>query len=278
MITNEERKRYARQILMIGEEGQEKLKAASVLVAGAGGLGTVISLYLAAAGVGHLRIIDCDVVDTSNLNRQILHWNRDVGRPKTASVKEKLDALNPLIRIEVDPGRITEESVGTLAEGCNIIVDAMDNFPTRYLLNRTAVDRNVPFIHGAVRGFFGQTTTVIPGKGPCLRCLFPAGPPREVFPIVGATCGVIGSIEAAETIKLLTGQGEPLMGRIFIWDGLAGSADSIIVERDPSCPDCGMLTGSANLKPRLAGGDQGCNPKQPASLPESPALSAGICT
>jgi len=249
MITDEERKRYARQILMIGEEGQERLKAASVLIAGAGGLGTVISLYLAAAGVGRLRIIDCDVVDTSNLNRQILHWSKDVGRPKTASVKEKLAALNPLIRIETDPGRITEESVGELVWGhdaascprCDLIVDAMDNFPTRYLLNRTAVDRNVPFIHGAVRGFFGQTTTVIPGKGPCLRCFFPVSPPREVFPIVGATCGVIGSIEAAEAIKLLTGQGEPLMGRIFIWDGLAGSADSIVVERDPSCPDCGHL-------------------------------------
>jgi molybdopterin/thiamine biosynthesis adenylyltransferase len=241
MITDEERKRYSRQILMIGEEGQEKLKAASVLVAGAGGLGTVISLYLAAAGVGHLRIIDCDVVDTSNLNRQILHWSKDVGRPKTDSVKEKLAALNPLIRIETDSGRITEETVGKLVQGYNIIIDAMDNFPTRYLLNRAAVDQNIPFIHGAVRGCFGQATTVIPGKGPCLRCLFPASPPREVFPIVGATCGVIGSIEAAEVIKLITGQGEPLMGRILIWDGLAGSADSITVERNPSCPDCGHL-------------------------------------
>ena len=243
MITDEERKRYARQILMFGEEGQKRLKAASVLIAGAGGLGTVISLYLAAAGVGRLRIIDCDVVDESNLNRQILHWSQDIGRPKTASVMEKLAALNPLIRIEARPGRITEESVGELARGCNLIVDAMDNFPTRYLLNRTALEQNVPFIHGAVRGFFGQTTTVIPGKGPCLRCFIPASPPREVFPIVGATCGVIGSIEAAEAIKLLTGQGEPLTGRIFIWDGLAGSADSICVERDPSCPDCGHLKG-----------------------------------
>ncbi len=241
MITDEEQKRYARQILLSGEEGQERLKAASVLVAGAGGLGTVISLYLAAAGVGRLRIIDCDIVESSNLNRQILHWSRDVGRPKTASVKEKLAALNPLIRIEAEQSRITEENMGALAQGCNLIVDAMDNFPTRYLLNRTAVDRGIPFIHGAVRGFFGQTTTVIPGKGPCLRCLFPVSPPPEVFPIVGATCGVIGSIEAAEAIKLLTGQGEPLMGRIFIWDGLAGNADSIIVERNPACPDCGNL-------------------------------------
>jgi len=241
MITDEERKRYARQILMIGEAGQERLKAARVLVAGAGGLGTVISLYLAAAGVGHLRIIDCDVVETSNLNRQILHWSGDVGRPKTASVEEKLAALNHLIRIETVSGRIAEESIEEMARGCDLIVDAMDNFPTRYLLNRTAVEKGIPFIHGAVRGFFGQATTVIPGKTPCLRCLFPGSPPREVFPIIGATCGVIGAIEATEAIKLLTGQGEPLAGRLFLWDGLAGSADSITVERDPSCPVCGKL-------------------------------------
>jgi molybdopterin/thiamine biosynthesis adenylyltransferase len=241
MITDEERKRYARQILMVGEAGQERLKAARVLVAGAGGLGTVISLYLAAAGVGHLRIIDCDVVETSNLNRQILHWSGDVGRPKTASVEEKLAALNPLIRIETVSGRIAEESIEEMAGGCGLIVDAMDNFPTRYLLNRTAVEKGIPFIHGAVRGFFGQATTVIPGKTPCLRCLFPESPPREVFPIIGATCGVIGAIEATEAIKLITGQGEPLAGRLFLWDGLAGSADSITVERDPCCPVCGKL-------------------------------------
>jgi len=242
MITDEERKRYARQILMIGEAGQERLKAARVLVAGAGGLGTVISLYLAAAGVGHLRIIDCDVVETSNLNRQILHWSGDVGRPKIASVEEKLAALNPLIRIETVSGKIAEESAEEMARDCDLIVDAMDNFPTRYLLNRTAVEKGIPFIHGAVRGFFGQATTIIPGKTPCLRCFFPAGsPPREVFPIIGATCGVIGAIEATEAIKLLTGRGEPPAGRLFLWDGLAGSADSITVERDPCCPVCGKL-------------------------------------
>lgn len=239
MITNEERKRYARQILMIGEEGQERLKAASVLVAGAGGLGTVISLYLAAAGVGHMRIVDCDVVEESNLNRQILHWSGDVGRRKTDSVEEKLSSLNPLIRIEAVSCRIVEESVAELTRGCGLIVDAMDNFPTRYLLNRTAVGLGIPFIHGAVRGLFGQTTTVIPGKTPCLRCLFPTSPSPEQFPIIGATCGVIGSIQASEAVKLLTGKGEPLAGRLLLWDGLSGSADSLTIERDPCCPDCG---------------------------------------
>ena len=241
MITDEERKRYARQMLTFGEEGQERLKSASVLVAGAGGLGTVISLYLAAAGIGHLRIIDCDVVEPSNLNRQILHWSGDIGRPKTASVADKLAALNPLIRIEAIIARITEENIEGMARGCDLIVDAMDNVPTRHLLNRAAVAQKIPFVHGAVRGFFGQATTMIPGKGPCLRCFFPESSPREVFPIVGAACGVIGSIEVAETIKLLTGKGEPLVGKLFIWDGLAGSAETIVIERNPSCPVCGTL-------------------------------------
>lgn len=177
MITEDERKRYVRQSLTLGEAGQERLKSARVLVAGAGGLGTVISLYLAAAGVGHLRIVDCDVVEPSNLNRQILHWNDDIGRQKTASVEEKLAALNPLICIEPIHGRIAEENIDEMTRGCDLIVDAMDNFPTRYLLNRAAVQGGIPFIHGAVRGFFGQVTTILPGKTPCLRCLFHAPPP-----------------------------------------------------------------------------------------------------
>ena len=227
---------------MLGEAGQERLKAARVLIAGAGGLGTVIATYLAAAGIGTLRIADCDVVEATNLNRQILHWGRDVGRPKTASVAEKLSALNALIRVEEVSGRIDAASVDAVAADCDLIVDAMDNFPTRYLLNRTALRKGVPFIHGAVRGLQGQATTVLPGKTPCLRCLFPQSPPPSaVFPIIGATCGVIGSIEATEAVKLLTGQGEPLAGRLLIWDGLAACVDTLVIERNPACPDCGPL-------------------------------------
>lgn len=239
MITDEEQKRYHRQILQFGEEGQERLKAARVLIAGLGGLGTVIAAYLAAAGVGRLRVVDCDVVEASNLNRQILHWGGDIGRPKTASAAEKLSALNALISVEAVTGRIDEAGVGAIARDCNLIVDAMDNFPTRYLLNRTALSMGIPFIHGAVRGMYGQAMTVLPGKTPCLRCVFPGSPPPEIFPIAGATCGVIGSIEATEAIKLLTGQGEPLAGRLLIWDGLAACSDIITVERSPACPDCG---------------------------------------
>lgn len=233
---------------MLGEAGQEKLKAARVLIAGAGGLGTVISLYLAAAGVGTLRVVDCDVVEASNLNRQILHWGGDIGRPKTASVSEKLADLNSLIRVEEVAGRIDETSIDAITEDCDLIVDAMDNFPTRYLLNQTALRKGIPFIHGAVRGLYGQATTVLPGKTPCLRCIFPGSPPREIFPIIGATCGVIGSIEATEVIKLLTGRGEPLAGRLFIWDGMAASADSLVVERNPACPDCGRA-GHSGIEP-----------------------------
>ena len=240
MITNEEQKRYHRQLLMLGEAGQERLKASRVFIAGAGGLGTVIATYLAAAGIGTLRIADCDVVEATNLNRQILHWGKDVGRLKTASVAEKLSALNALIRVEEITGRIDDASIDAVAADCDLIVDAMDNFPTRYLLNRTALRKRVPFIHGAVRGMQGQATTVIPGRTPCLRCLFPQSPPTELFPIVGATCGVIGSIEATEAVKLLTGQGEPLAGRLLIWDGLAACVDTLVIERNPACPDCGL--------------------------------------
>ena len=239
MITDEEQKRYHRQLLMLGEAGQERLKTSRVLIAGAGGLGTVIATYLAAAGIGTLRIADCDVVEATNLNRQILHWGGDIGRPKTASVAEKLSALNALVRVEQITGRIDEASIDSVAADCDLIVDGMDNFPTRYLLNRTAIRKGIPFIHAAVRRLQGQATTVIPGKTPCLRCLFPQSPPTELFPIIGATCGVIGSIEATEAVKLLTGQGEPLAGRLLIWDGLASSADTLVIDRNPACPDCG---------------------------------------
>lgn len=243
MITDDKRERYGRQLPLFGEAGQENLQRARVFVAGVGGLGSVIAVYLAAAGVGTLRVADDDVVESSNFNRQILHWHGDLGRPKTASAMEKLSALNPCGRVEEIQGRIEEAGVDEMIRDCDLIVDAVDNFPTRYILNRAALRRGIPFVHGAVRGFFGQATTVIPGKGPCLRCVFPAGPPPESPPIVGATCGVIGSLEALEAIKILTGKGETLIGRLFLWDGLTASADTLSVERNPACPDCGGPTG-----------------------------------
>lgn len=239
MLTEGERRRYARQVMMIGEGGQERLKAARVLVAGTGGLGSVVATYLAAAGVGRLRLVDCDVVEESNLNRQFLHWPADVGRPKSVSAAEKLAGLNPWLDVERIQRRIDEGNVAQIVAGCAVIVDAMDNFPVRYLLNAEARRAGIPFVHGAVRGLTGQATTVVPGKGPCLRCIFPHAPPAETFPILGATCGVIGSLQATEVVKLLTGLGAPLTGRLFIWDGRECRGDSIFVERNEACPDCG---------------------------------------
>lgn len=230
--------RYSRQIPILGVEGQEKIRQARVLIAGAGGLGSVIALYLAAAGIGFIRLVDHDRVDSSNLNRQILHWSGDINQPKTASAEKKLLALNPQIRLEIDSGTIDESSVSVFAGDVDLIVDAMDNFPTRYLLNRAAVARRIPFFHGAVRGFYGQAATILPGRTACLRCIFPEGPPAETSPIVGATCGVIGSIQATEVIKYLSGKGTPL-GKLLFWDGLHGEMDGIDISRNPGCIDCG---------------------------------------
>lgn len=239
MLTEGEKRRYARQVMMIGEDGQERLKACRVLLAGAGGLGSVIATYLVAAGVGKIRLVDCDVVEESNLNRQFLHWPADLGRPKSASAADKLSGLNPLVDVEMVQRRIDEGNVGELVAGCDVVVDAMDNFPIRYLLNGAALKAGVPFVHGAVRGLSGQATTVIAGRGPCLRCIFPQAPPAETFPIVGATCGVIGSVQATETVKVITGLGTPLAGRLFIWDGRECRGDTIAVERNEACPACG---------------------------------------
>lgn len=238
-MANGDQERYRRQLPLFGDEGQECLQNARVFVAGMGGLGSAIATYLTAAGVGTLLIADDDTVEASNFNRQILHGHGDLGRPKTASAKEKLAALNPRCRVEEIRGRIAEPGIDGMIGDCDLIVDAVDNFPTRYILNRAALRRGIPFIHGAVQGFFGQATTVIPGKGPCLRCIFPVSPPSVNPPVIGATCGVIGSLEAMEVIKFLTQKGEPLTGRLFLWDGLTASADTVNIEWNPTCPDCG---------------------------------------
>ena len=242
MLSERERERYKRQMMLFGEEGQERLKNAHIFIAGAGGLGSPVSLYLAVAGVGTITIVDMDVVDQSNLNRQILHTDRDIGRKKTVSAEEKLTAINPDITVHAIDIRIDESNAATLVGNADGIVDAMDNYPIRYLLNDVAIKNNIPLFHGAIRGFYGQATTIIPGKTPCLKCIFPKAPPKEVFPVVGATPGVIGTVQATEVIKYLLGSGDLLTSRIFIWDGLAGRAEEISAERIPCCPACGGLT------------------------------------
>ena len=239
MFSKQELDRYKRQILSFGEEGQEKLKNAKIFVAGAGGLGSPISIYLAVAGVGTLFVADKDIVELTNLNRQILHHDRDIGKKKTESAKEKLLALNPDIRVEVLDVTIDESNVSELVGDSDGIVDAMDNFPTRYLLNDVAIEKNIPLFHGAIRGFYGQATTIVPGKTACLRCLFPKSPPVEVFPVVGVTPGLIGMVQATEVIKYITGEGELLKNRLFIWDGIQARSEEIKYTVNPSCPSCG---------------------------------------
>ena len=238
MLTERERERYARQILLFGEEGQERLKGAKVFIAGAGGLGCPIALYLAVAGVGEIRIVDRDTVERTNLNRQVLHRERDIGELKARSAEAKLREANPDIRIKAFATTIDETNVPDLVGDADLIVDAMDNFPTRYLLNREALRSSVPLIHGAIRGFDGQATTIIPGRTACLECIFPEAPPAEVFPVVGTTPGVIGLIQANEAIKYLLGKEDLLANRLLLWDGLATTLETYTVERRPDCPAC----------------------------------------
>jgi molybdopterin/thiamine biosynthesis adenylyltransferase len=243
MLTEVERKRYDRQILLreIGEDGQEKLKSARVFIAGAGGLGASVSLYLAAAGVGTIRIVDHDKVELSNLNRQVLHWDEDIGRKKAASAVEKLRRLNQDLTIEAMGEMITEGNVSQLLAGFDLIVDAMDNLPTRYLLNKAAVDGNIPFFHGAVYGFEGRAMTIIPGKTACLRCVYRGVLPEEKFPVIGVTPAVIGCIQATEVIKYIVGVGELLTNRLLTYDGLGIRFTEFRVKKDPTCEHCGHL-------------------------------------
>jgi len=239
MFSERELERYKRQMMLFGEEGQERLKKAHIFIAGAGGLGSPVSIYLAVAGVGTITIIDMDVVDGTNLNRQILHYDRDIGRKKTASAEEKLQELNPDIIINAIDVKIDASNAKKLVGNADGIVDAMDNYPTRYLLNDLAIAKQIPFFHGGIRGFYGQATTIIAGSTPCLKCIFPKAPPKEEFPVVGVTAGIIGTIQSNEVIKYLTGTGDLLTNRLFIWDGMQAHAEEICIERNPSCEACG---------------------------------------
>ena len=242
MLTKKELDRYDRQIIMpgFGAVGQEKLKKAKVFIAGAGGLGSPAALYLAAAGIGTIRIADHDTVAASNLNRQILYQEKDIGGEKAVSAAARLKKLNSKIKIETIGETITEDNAAKLIGDSDLIIDAMDNLPTRYLLNKTAIHKNIPFFHGAVYGFEGRAMTVIPGKSACLNCLYHgANIPAEKFPVVGTTPGVIGCIQATEVIKYLTGLGELLTGRFLNYDGLSMKFTEFKIKRDPGCAHCG---------------------------------------
>lgn len=229
MLTERDLERYDRQIRIFGVEGQEKLKKAKVAVVGVGGLGSPVAYYLAAAGVGTLLLIDEQTPELSNLNRQILHWEEDIDKnPKPISAKWKLERFNSDIKVETFVGRLTEENIEEVLDDVDVIVDCLDNFDTRYLLDKFAHKRGIPLVHGAVEGMFGQVTTIIPGKTKCLREVFPKPPKKkEKFPILGATAGVIGTIQAAEVIKLITGYGEVLANKLLIVDLAHGSFEIV---------------------------------------------------
>ena len=241
VLTDYDEKRYHRQMLIsgFGFEGQERLKSATVFVAGAGGLGSPVAIYLAVAGVGHIILVDMDVVDQSNLNRQILHWDENVGQKKVESGVAKLRRLNPEIRITALDVTIDDRNVYELTKDADVIVDAMDNYPTRFLLNKAAHVHSIPFVHGSVWGLGGQMMTIIPGKTPCLSCLVHEAPPKEIFPVLGATPGVIGNLQVTETIKLITGIGRPVTHRLLLYDGEFMTFHEVSIKKDPQCPICG---------------------------------------
>ena len=245
MLTRDERERYDRQIMIggFGPEGQGRLKRARVFVAGAGGLGSAAATYLTAAGVGMLRIVDHDRVELSNLNRQVLHGQEDIGKRKVVSASEKLKRLNPRVKIEAVEEMITEANISQLVADFDLIVDAMDNMPTRYLLNKVALEKNIPLFHGAVYGFEGRAMTIIPGETACLWCVYRGAIPEEKFPVIGVTPAVIGGIQAAEVIKYLVGIGELLTNRLLVYDGLNMKFTEFKLKKDLNCQHCGELAG-----------------------------------
>jgi len=246
-LTAEQRERYSRHTLLpeFGVEGQVKLLNSKVLLLGAGGLGSPTALYLAAAGVGTLGLVDDDVVDESNLQRQVIHTTDRVGEPKTASARKSIEALNPDVDVVEHRTRLTAENVLEIIKDYDVIVDGADNFPTRYLLNDASVRLRKPVVSASILAFDGQISTFVPFEGPCYRCLYPTPPPAELAPscgesgVLGVMAGVLGLLQANEVIKLVAGIGEPLIGRLLLYDSLGTRFTELKVRRDPNCPVCG---------------------------------------
>jgi molybdopterin/thiamine biosynthesis adenylyltransferase/rhodanese-related sulfurtransferase len=246
-LNREEFLRYGRHLIIpeVGLEGQRRLKSASVLIIGAGGLGSPLAFYLTAAGVGRIGIVDFDVVDLSNLQRQILHTTKDVGRSKLESAREKLESLNPNVKIETYEMRLTSENALDLIKEYDIVVDGTDNFPTRYLVNDACVFLKKPNVYGSIFRFEGQVSVFYADKGPCYRCLYKEPPPPGLVPscaeggVLGVLPGIIGTIQALETIKLILGIGEPLIGKLLLFDALRMKFRELKLRKDPECPVCG---------------------------------------
>ena len=250
-LSADQRNRYQRHLLLpeVGEAGQQKLLDAKVLLLGAGGLGSPAALYLAAAGVGTLGIIDMDVVDPSNLQRQILHNMDRVGDRKVDSAKKTLTAMNPDVNVVTYDTRLGADNILDIIDGYDVIVDGTDNFPTRYLVNDASLVKRIPVVHGSIFRFEGQATVFYPYVGPCYRCMIPEPPPAELAPscseagVLGVLCGIIGSIQAMEAVKLILGLGDSLAGRLLAYDSLEQTFRTFKVHRDPACPACGPDAG-----------------------------------
>ncbi len=278
-LTDAQRARYSRHLIIpeVGEAGQAKLLKSKVLLIGAGGLGSPAALYLAAAGVGRLGIVDDDVVDESNLQRQILHSTERVGMPKTESAKKTLQALNPDVAVDEHRVRLQRDNALELFSKYDLIVDGSDNFGTRYLVNDACVLLGKPNVHGSIFRFDGQATTFVPGGGrPCYRCLFPEPPPPELAPscqeagVLGVLPGIIGMVQAVEAVKLLLGKGEPLVGRLLLYDALEQKFREVKYTRDPACPACGDNP-MRELLPEYTEASCAIAPRRPekASVPRS---------
>lgn len=245
-LTAEQRDRYSRHLLMpeVGVEGQLKLLDARVLLLGAGGLGSPTALYLAAAGVGTIGIVDSDVVDLSNLQRQVIHTQDRVGVPKVDSAEETIAHLNSDVRVVKYPVRIDASNIMEIIAGYDVIVDGLDNFPTRYLLNDASVRLRIPVVSASILGFDGQLSVFAPYEGPCYRCLYPTPPPAELAPscgangVLGVLPGTMGLLQATEVVKLIIGEGEPLIGRLLLYEALGATFTELKVRRDPECPIC----------------------------------------
>jgi adenylyltransferase/sulfurtransferase len=246
-LTQAEVARYSRHLIMpeVGLQGQKRLKAASVLLVGAGGLGSPLGLYLAAAGVGRIGIVDYDVVDFSNLQRQVLHGTPDVGRPKLQSARDRLQAINPEVRLDLFETRLTSANALSILAPYDVVIDGTDNFPTRYLVNDACVLLDKPNVYGSIFRFDGQASVFYPGRGPCYRCLYPEPPPPGEVPscaeggVLGILPGLIGCIQATEAVKLILGIGSPLVGRLLLYDALQMAFREFKVRRNPRCPVCG---------------------------------------
>ena len=244
-LTSEQKERYARHIVLdgIGEEGQKKLLSSSVLIIGTGGLGSPAALYLSAAGVGTVGIADADEVSVSNLQRQIIHTTCDAGRAKVESAKEKLQRINPDVTVKTYRVFVTEDNIYDIIKDYDFVLDCTDNFDAKFLINDACVKAGKPFTHAGISGFKGQLMTYVPNHGACYRCVFKSPPPKDAFPsapgVVGAVPGVIGSLQAMEAIKYLTGAGEPLTGALLTYDALTQEFRKVRVPTDDGCAACG---------------------------------------